>query len=277
MSMFRRQHWLAIAATAIILLLVVAVMTLSREGTHDDPAPGLSVTELRIDNANAYLVHSRLNPTQAMLIDSGVPGSGARLAERIHNAGVDPADIKAIILTHGHYDHAGGARYLQESYAVPIIMGAGDAEALETGREQTVCPTSPMARLIPGEAGNAERWAVSPDEVVTDRFSLSDIPGLEIEGELQRVGGHTPGSLIAVIGDSVFIGDLVRGSLFGSGPEVHFFMCDLEGNAADLDSLLKALPPQVVRVFPGHMSVFGRDDLRRHVDERLKTAREKAP
>ena len=269
MSVFGRRRWLAIVLALIVVALAVGLLGLSREGAHNDLAPGLSVTEVRIDNANAYLVHDPSDSAQALLIDSGAPGGGAQLAQRIREAGVLPQDIKVVILTHGHYDHAGGARYLQETYGVPVIMGAGDAEALATGREQAVCPTSRLAEQIPGEAGDAKAWALTPDQVVMDRLSLSDIPGIGFDGELRVTGGHTPGSLVAVIGNSVFVGDLVRGSLWGSGPEVHFFMCDLDGNARDLDRLLDTLPDRVTRVFPGHMGAFDRDALRRHVDDRL--------
>ena len=269
MSVFGRRRWLAIVLALIVVALAVGLLGLSREGAHNDLAPGLSVTEVRIDNANAYLVHDPSDSAQALLIDSGAPGGGAQLAQRIREAGVLPQDIKVVILTHGHYDHAGGARYLQETYGVPVIMGAGDAEALATGREQAVCPTSWLAERIAGEAGDAKAWALTPDQVVTDSLSLGDIPGIGFEGELRVLGGHTPGSIVAVIGNSVFVGDLVRGSLWGSGPEVHFFMCDLDGNARDLDRLLDTLPPVVTRVFPGHMSAFSRNALRRHIDHRL--------
>ncbi|MDH4124486.1 MAG: MBL fold metallo-hydrolase [Gammaproteobacteria bacterium] len=45
--------------------------------------------------------------------------------------GLDPADIKTILLTHGHSDHVGGARYLQENYHPKVIMGGPDWDQME--------------------------------------------------------------------------------------------------------------------------------------------------
>ncbi len=37
-----------------------------------------------------------------------------------------PEDIKLVILTHGHADHYGGAKYLQDTYHVPIALSEAD-------------------------------------------------------------------------------------------------------------------------------------------------------
>src|ERR1700722_4152412 len=40
--------------------------------------------------------------------------------------GLDPAQMKYLVLTHGHNDHYGGAKYLQETYHPRLLMGAPD-------------------------------------------------------------------------------------------------------------------------------------------------------
>src|ERR671926_202811 len=40
--------------------------------------------------------------------------------------GLDPAQMKYLILTHGHADHFGGAKYLQETYHPRVLMSAVD-------------------------------------------------------------------------------------------------------------------------------------------------------
>jgi metallo-beta-lactamase class B len=46
--------------------------------------------------------------------------------------GLDPADIKFIVLTHGHGDHYGGAKVLQEKHRMPVGATAEDWHLMET-------------------------------------------------------------------------------------------------------------------------------------------------
>ncbi|MEL6691951.1 MAG: MBL fold metallo-hydrolase [Pseudomonadota bacterium] len=244
-------------------------MLISREQTHADLPNDLSIVELRIDNANSYLVFDRANPKNALLIDLGTPENAELLAKRIIKAGVDPADLDAAIITHGHYDHAGGARYFQETFGTRLIAGEGDRRPIETGDELAVCPTNIMGRTIASESAAPGTWTSRPVVYVRDRYDLSDISA--ISGEVIALPGHTPGSVIVNIGDAVFVGDQIRGKIFGSGPALHFFMCDQQDNLQDLEAILTRLSPDATRVFPGHLSVFSRDQLHRYVERRLPT------
>jgi metallo-beta-lactamase class B len=45
--------------------------------------------------------------------------------------GLDPKQIKYAIVSHGHIDHAGGAKYLQDHYGTRIILAAADWDLLD--------------------------------------------------------------------------------------------------------------------------------------------------
>jgi metallo-beta-lactamase class B len=45
--------------------------------------------------------------------------------------GLDPAGIKYVIVSHGHGDHSGGAKFLQEKYGARVILGAEDWDLLD--------------------------------------------------------------------------------------------------------------------------------------------------
>ena len=49
--------------------------------------------------------------------------------------GLDPAKIKYAIVSHGHSDHSGGARYLQEHFGTRVLMSPADWDLLETTGE----------------------------------------------------------------------------------------------------------------------------------------------
>jgi metallo-beta-lactamase class B len=45
--------------------------------------------------------------------------------------GLDPATIKYVIVSHGHSDHSGGAKYLQDRFNARVILGAADWDLLD--------------------------------------------------------------------------------------------------------------------------------------------------
>jgi metallo-beta-lactamase class B len=90
--------------------------------------------------------------------------------------GLDPANIKYVIVSHGHRDHVGGARYLQERFGARVIMSAADWE------------------LVAGTTGS---WPKpTRDMVATDaqRLSLGDTTIT-----MYLTPGHTLGTISTVI------------------------------------------------------------------------------
>src|SRR5688572_26481052 len=55
----------------------------------------------------------------------------AEVDEGLRKLGLNPADIKYVIVSHGHLDHAGGAKHLQEKYGSRLIMSAADYDLLD--------------------------------------------------------------------------------------------------------------------------------------------------
>ena len=45
--------------------------------------------------------------------------------------GLDPKTIKYVIVSHGHGDHSGGAKFLQDTYGARVILGAEDWDLLD--------------------------------------------------------------------------------------------------------------------------------------------------
>ena len=42
----------------------------------------------------------------------------------LRKLGLDPTKIKYVVVSHGHSDHAGGARYLQDHFGAHVILSA---------------------------------------------------------------------------------------------------------------------------------------------------------
>jgi glyoxylase-like metal-dependent hydrolase (beta-lactamase superfamily II) len=67
------------------------------------------------------------------LIDSGLPGSAAKILQAIQELGKRPADIRHIILTHAHPDHIGGFAELKKATGAEAYMHPLDAPIATSG------------------------------------------------------------------------------------------------------------------------------------------------
>jgi len=73
---------------------------------------------------NFYLVESADGLT---LVDSGLPAMWKSLAESVRGLGHGIGDIKAVVLTHAHFDHLGLAHRLHSEFKVPVWVHGGDS------------------------------------------------------------------------------------------------------------------------------------------------------
>ncbi|HEV3140148.1 MAG TPA: MBL fold metallo-hydrolase [Vicinamibacterales bacterium] len=55
------------------------------------------------------------------------------VAGGLKTLGLDPATIKYVVISHGHSDHSGGAKYLQDRVNARIVLTAADWDLLDRG------------------------------------------------------------------------------------------------------------------------------------------------
>ena len=69
------------------------------------------------------------------------------------------------------------------------------------------------------------------DHAIEMDGAVVDLAELGMSGKILPHPGHTPGSLVILIGRHAFVGDLIRGGMVtNETPATHLFMCDLEEN-----------------------------------------------
>jgi glyoxylase-like metal-dependent hydrolase (beta-lactamase superfamily II) len=102
------------------------------------------------------------------LVDTGTRGTGARVLKAIERLGRTPEDLRQIVISHGHGDHAGDAKALRDVTGARVIVGEADA-GIVTGEAPYPYPRMGM-KPIYGHLAKYERF--EPDQLVSERTEL---------------------------------------------------------------------------------------------------------
>ncbi|MGO4883361.1 MAG: MBL fold metallo-hydrolase [Bryobacteraceae bacterium] len=153
----------------------------------EEMTPG--VARLRTLIANIYFVGTPGGPW--VLVDTGTPGNAARIRDAAEERFGREARPSAILLTHGHWDHAGSALELAEYWDVDIYAHRLERPFL-TGKAKYP-PKDPMAggacsfmsRFFPASTLNL-------GERLRDLPEGGEVPGL-VGWRWHFTPGHAPG------------------------------------------------------------------------------------
>jgi len=132
---------------------------------------------------NLYFVGTRLHSAWALQTSDGLIVIDAlfdyavkdSVVEGLRTLGLNPATMKYLIISHGHGDHHGGARYLQDEFGPRVVMGAPDWDLVQKN------PRDPIPRR--DIAGSDGQKITLGDTTVT----------------LYTTPGHTAGTLSLII------------------------------------------------------------------------------
>ena len=69
-----------------------------------------------------------------ILIDGGTPKSAQTIIEHVRELGFKPEDIKVILVSHAHVDHAGGLAQLQRLSGATVLTSPAAKPVLESGK-----------------------------------------------------------------------------------------------------------------------------------------------
>lgn len=137
------------------------------------------------------------------LVDTGTRKDASRIQRALKQLGRKPEDVKQILLTHSHGDHAGGASGMRELCGAPVSASAVDSEVI-AGREPYV-----MAPAALGRALYSNRLKDYPRFEVDHKLDGRTV----VEGGLEMIPapGHTPGHMAVWAPDlqALFVGDSV--------------------------------------------------------------------
>ncbi len=214
--------------------------------------------------ANAHIVTTEQG---ILVVDAGMPHTAFRILGKIRALGYTPQDVRLILITHGHIDHAGGARALQRATGAPIALHRLDMPLVATP-ELKMPPARTATVTAFGRVVKAFGWAVpletfAPDVCVEDGQSLREFG---MDARVVHTPGHTDGSVSVLFDDgTMFVGDAILNLIRVSFP------LWWENAAASHESACKIQSLQPRICYSGHGRAFGSDELETFVGKHCES------
>ena len=169
-----------------------------------------------VEGCNAYLLSGPDGPT---LVDTGLARQAEAIIGQLEEAGYALSDLRAIVLTHCHADHAGNVAELAERSGAQVLAHRDEVPFVEG--KATLPSASRLMRIL---SWLSERSSILREQPMfkaprgkVDR-ALVDGDVLDALGGLRAVHapGHTPGTLCLYHAErrTLFCGD----ALFNANP-----------------------------------------------------------
>jgi glyoxylase-like metal-dependent hydrolase (beta-lactamase superfamily II) len=203
---------------------------------------------------NSYLLE---DAGEVTIIDAGLSGYYRAIPGELAAMGRTVADVRALLLTHGHSDHIGFAERLRRERQVPVSVHEADA-ALARGEVPNPAKGFGPTKLRPllgflwfGALHGGLRTPKLREVATFGDGATLDVPG---SPRVILTPGHTPGSAVLHVAslDVLFVGDAFATyavTTGARGPQVAPFTADA---AQALASLSRLEDVSAGLVLPGH-------------------------
>jgi len=163
-----------------------------------------------------------------LLIDTSYPGYYARFEKKLAKMGILTSDIKYVLLTHHHDDHAGFAAELVRNTECRVIAHRNALSALEQGKyEGTAKPVNQRIQIVMTFYALFHRgeWDFPPvrlaeRDIIIEGDNEEFLKGIGIDGIILHTPGHTTtrDSISVLLSDgSAFVGDTAMNFLWWTG------------------------------------------------------------
>ena len=142
------------------------------------------------------------------------------------------ANLKYILLTHGHFDHIGGVPEIKEKFGAKVVISEADSEMLSSGKASLAAFCG-----INQQNTSADILVAEGSEIMLGKTKISVI----------ATPGHTKGGVCYLADDCIFTGDTL---FFCSCGRTDF----PGGSAKEIMQSLKRLSAldSALKVYPGH-------------------------
>ena len=167
----------AVAVTAAVFACAAS----AAEDAGDQPYPPFKIGEgLYYVGSSDYTSYLIVTKAGLIVIDGGDAATGHQVVGNIRTLGFDPSQVKVLVNTHQHFDHAAGLAEIKKVSGAKFYASAADGPIIAAGGRGD--PFLKGARF--------EYEAVKPDVILKDGQKIS-LGGWTLTAHV--TGGHTKG------------------------------------------------------------------------------------
>ncbi|MCI9252097.1 MAG: MBL fold metallo-hydrolase [Lachnospiraceae bacterium] len=146
------------------------------------------IHRIKCGNSNCYIVE---NGTSGILVDTGKKEFLNKVIEQCK-----AYNVKLIVLTHAHFDHAENAAQISNALGIPIGMNEKDCSLIKSNTNQRLSAESFLGKIVLSvslkEFSARTMEEFKPDVLLNDKDSLS---AYGIDANVIALPGHTEGSI----------------------------------------------------------------------------------
>jgi len=189
----KKKILIALGVLVLLALAGIAVLFATRE-PPDGPRIEVDRGIVGVEAGGSYAWIVR-TPHGAVLVDAGLDASGAAILAELRSEGVQPQQVLAVLITHGHPDHYAAARVFERA---EIVAGSEDLAMMRGDGTHYSAFGKVMSAVMPMPVAPGNVKGLSGNEVLEldgARFTVIATPG------------HSPGSVMYLYNDVLFTGD----------------------------------------------------------------------
>jgi len=166
-----------------------------------------SVVQIHTIGSNAYLVKGKGGN---IIVDTCRWKDPFKVLQSIRKAGLSPAEISLILLTHVHFDHVAGAAELKRICKAPVLAHLSEADFLIEGITSLPKGANRFSQWLSGIGNkyfpNIGKFPATEADICIDKSF--DLTPFGIDGYSLPTPGHTEGSISVILNNGeAIIGD----------------------------------------------------------------------
>ncbi len=223
------------------------------------------IFQFKVEINRCYIIQQE----GTIMMDGGSPNQIESIKKSFKTLNINPKDIRLVVLSHGHFDHAGSAKEIRELTGAKILVHKNDNDMLETA--EMIWPPaantwgSITRSIFKPLLKNKVKFQKTQADIVMEgsEFSLKDFG---IDGKIIHTPGHTNGSISVLLNSGeAFVGCMAHNDLpFRLRPGFPIY-------AHDIPQLKKSWEMMIdmgaTTIYPGHGDPFSVEVIQRILEK----------